>query len=315
MKTDYWQFYVQDGMRYLALPDGTTIPTRHSPECISAIYDLKSPEGIRWFIDEIRRAEFPNELSNNLRSVVERFNLTDKQNILDFGAGSGASSVALAHMGFKRVETVEIDTRLIEIARLRARDFGYQDQIGFHKIEPGEKLPFTDQYFDLVVCYAVIEHIHPDQRESVLQDLWRVLKPKGVLLVLETPNILFPYGNHYPFLYFTPWMPLPLVKAYGRLRGRINGPVSDEQLYLAGLRGTTIWHVMRYIGGNGRLLPSLESNPEEEYLRLSSNKPGNQLKQALKKMIIRAYQRGLKPFGIPLCAIFPQLNFGIEKIK
>jgi hypothetical protein len=165
-----------------------------------------------------------------------------------------------------------------------------------------------------VVCYAVIEHIHPQQRQAVLTDIWRVLKPQGVLLVLETPNILFPYGNHYPFLYFTPWMPLPMVKAYGRLRGCIEGDVSDEDLYLAGLRGTTVGKVLKYVGGEGRLLPARAENPEETFLRNSVARGGSELKLTIKRAVIRTYQTFLKPLGVPFCSIFPQLNFGIEKL-
>jgi SAM-dependent methyltransferase len=314
MSTQHWQLDFRNGLRYLKLPDGTTFPTRHSSECLSAIYDVKGREGFEWFVDEVRRAEIPNDLSMHLKTMIERLHLTDRRTVLDFGAGSGASTVALADLGFKNIDTVEIDGRLVEIARLRTRDFGCEDKIRFHLIKPGESLPFEAETYDLILCYAVIEHIHPKQRGVIMRDLWRILKPGGVILVLETPNIIFPYGNHFPFLYFTPWMPLPMVKIYGRMRGRIEGEISDESLYLAGLRGTTPWHVLRYTGGRGRLLPSLESNPEEEYLRISRERPSGPLKMALKQAIIRTYQKCLKPLGVPFCSIFPQLNFGIEKI-
>jgi SAM-dependent methyltransferase len=314
-KNNHWQLINKDGSSYLALPDGRTIPTHHSQEALWAIYEAKNPEGFHWFVDEVQRGEFPNNISEHLRRMVTRLQLQKKSSVLDFGAGSGASSIALAHLGFNQIDTVEIDRRLIEIARLRARDFGFQDNINLHCIEAGERLPFADESFEIVVCYAVIEHIHPNLRRQILQDLWRVLKRRGVMLILETPNILFPYGNHYPFLYFTPWMPLPMVKAYGRWRGRIEGEISDEDLYLAGLRGATVWQILRDVGGAGRLLPDLSSNWEEEYLRDARMKPGRMAKRALKQIIIRAYQVFLKPLGVPFCAIFPQLNFGIEKLS
>lgn len=50
-----------------------------------------------------------------------------------------------------------------------------------------EKLPYADSSFDLVTCTEVIEHIE-HYRES-LREMYRVLKPGGVLVV-TTPNIL-----------------------------------------------------------------------------------------------------------------------------
>lgn len=313
MREENWQLINRDGMRFLALADGTTFPTRHSPESISAIYQVKSPEGYEWFVDEVQRAELPNSISEHLRAMIDQLQLSDNSRVLDFGAGSGASTVALAYNGFRNIESVEIDEKLVGIARLRARDFGYQDRINFHTIKPGDRLPFAESSFDLVVCYAVIEHIHPAQREAIMQDLWRLLKPQGVMLILETPNILFPYGDHYPFLYFTPWMPLPMVKAYGRLRGRIQGDISDEELYLAGLRGTTVRKIQQYLGHQGRVLPSLSDNPEELYLQKALERDGNSTKSMLKKAIVYTYQNCLKPLGVPFCTIFPQLNFGLKK--
>ncbi|MEW6732223.1 MAG: class I SAM-dependent methyltransferase, partial [Acidobacteriota bacterium] len=312
MENNPWQIIFQNDTRYLALSDGRRFPTRHSLESLNAIYKVKGVEGIEWFLDEVLRAEFPNALSTHLYNVITQLQLLDRHYVLDFGAGSGASTLALAHLGFQQIDSVEISEDLIKIAQLRACNFGYLDCIRFHQVAPAQSLPFPDNSFDLIICYAVIEHIHPQKRRTILSDLWRVLKPQGVLLVLETPNILYPYGAHYPFLYFTPWMPLSLVKLYGRLRGQIEGEISDEQLYLAGLRGTTVWQVLRYLGNQARLLPPLEANPEEQWL--ASRCVGSFVKQLIKYCFVRSYQTFLKPLGVPLCALFPQLNFGIEKL-
>jgi len=50
-----------------------------------------------------------------------------------------------------------------------------------------EKLPYEDNYFDLVTFTEVIEHI--ENHRNTLSDIFRILKPNGVL-VLSTPNIL-----------------------------------------------------------------------------------------------------------------------------
>ncbi len=55
----------------------------------------------------------------------------------------------------------------------------------------GTMLPFKDEVFDWVVCSEVIEHV-PD-RDSMLREFWRVLKPDGVL-ILTTPNWINWFG-------------------------------------------------------------------------------------------------------------------------
>ncbi|MCX7829503.1 MAG: class I SAM-dependent methyltransferase [Acidobacteria bacterium] len=42
-----------------------------------------------------------------------------------------------------------------------------------------KKLPFADEYFDLIFCVGVLHHI--DNMEEALNELWRVLKPNGKL--------------------------------------------------------------------------------------------------------------------------------------
>lgn len=61
----------------------------------------------------------------------------------------------------------------------------------------GCRLPFQDGCFDYLVCSEVIEHI--EDRARCLQEIARVLKPDGVL-ILSTPNWWSWYGV-FRFLY------------------------------------------------------------------------------------------------------------------
>ena len=51
-------------------------------------------------------------------------------------------------------------------------------------------LPFTDQMFDLILCYETIEHIPLSQRTTFVSELSRVLKSKG-WMILTCPNVLW----------------------------------------------------------------------------------------------------------------------------
>jgi 2-polyprenyl-3-methyl-5-hydroxy-6-metoxy-1,4-benzoquinol methylase len=49
-----------------------------------------------------------------------------------------------------------------------------------------EKLPFGENYFDVVSMLAVYEHIEPQNLVSVHRDIYRILKPNG-MYIMTTP--------------------------------------------------------------------------------------------------------------------------------
>jgi SAM-dependent methyltransferase len=57
----------------------------------------------------------------------------------------------------------------------------------------GERLPFRDQSFDVLVFNEVIEHVDDDRR--TLEDAMRVLRPGGHV-VIYAPNRLYPFETH-----------------------------------------------------------------------------------------------------------------------
>lgn len=57
----------------------------------------------------------------------------------------------------------------------------------------GEKLPFPDDYFDLVLSNEVLEHVNNDYQ--VIKEMVRTLKPTG-RIVLFCPNRGYPFETH-----------------------------------------------------------------------------------------------------------------------
>jgi ubiquinone/menaquinone biosynthesis C-methylase UbiE len=55
-----------------------------------------------------------------------------------------------------------------------------------HDIDPEGSLPFYDEYFDAVTMLAVFEHIGHQNLPKISQELYRVLK-RGGLLIITTP--------------------------------------------------------------------------------------------------------------------------------
>ena len=57
----------------------------------------------------------------------------------------------------------------------------------------GEKLPFPDQCFDMILSHEVLEHVQDDR--AALGEMARVLRPGG-RLILFVPNRGYPFETH-----------------------------------------------------------------------------------------------------------------------
>jgi SAM-dependent methyltransferase len=56
-------------------------------------------------------------------------------------------------------------------------------------------IPFENEFFDVVTFTSVYEHIKPEYRLQSLKELYRVLRPRGILIG-QMPNMNFPIELH-----------------------------------------------------------------------------------------------------------------------
>ena len=103
----------------------------------------------------------------------------DGRRVLDAGCGAGYGTELLNQAGAANVVGVDVSEAALTLARAAVSD-GVT-------CEPGDvaALSYPDDSFDVVVCFEVIEHVEDPER--VLDELRRVLRPDGLLL-LSSPN-------------------------------------------------------------------------------------------------------------------------------
>ena len=103
----------------------------------------------------------------------------DGRRVLDAGCGAGYGAELLNQAGAASVVGIDTSTAALALARLAVTD-GVTCELG-----DVTALSHPDDSFDLVVCFEVIEHVADPER--VLDELSRVLRPDGLLL-LSSPN-------------------------------------------------------------------------------------------------------------------------------
>ncbi|HMF64007.1 MAG TPA: class I SAM-dependent methyltransferase [Edaphobacter sp.] len=101
--------------------------------------------------------------------------------VLDAGCGSGRNLVYLLR---ERYEIFGIDESptAIDATRALAASLAPTLPPTNFRVEPIEALSLPDSFADLVLCSAVLHFARDDQHfEAMLHNLWRVLKPGGLL--------------------------------------------------------------------------------------------------------------------------------------
>lgn len=134
--------------------------------------------------------------------------------VLDAGCGNGYGSRLLASAGAREVIGVDQARAVLDLAAIET-----PEPVRFLDGDL-RKLKFEDDKFELVVCFEVIEYL--EDPLTVLDELVRVLAPRGLLLVSSPNRGAYQPGNPYHLNAFTP----------AQLQGALAARLSHVQLLL-----------------------------------------------------------------------------------
>jgi ubiquinone/menaquinone biosynthesis C-methylase UbiE len=123
--------------------------------------------------------DLENEKSNRMFHDCFKFELKNKK-LLDIGCGNGADLKKLAIQGAK-LHGIDPSNEFIKVAQTK-------NPLGLFTEGVGEKLPFPDNYFDVVTSKWAIQ-TSPDV-PKVLEEMARVLKTGGKLIYLSKHPII-----------------------------------------------------------------------------------------------------------------------------
>jgi len=110
-----------------------------------------------------------------------RGRITPAMRVLDAGCGGGRNLVYLLQAGYD-VSATDADASAIDAVRRMASMLAPHLPANNFRVEPVEQMSFADSYADVVLSSAVL-HFSRNHRQfdAMVQEMWRVLKPGGLL--------------------------------------------------------------------------------------------------------------------------------------
>ncbi len=140
------------------------------------------------------------------KKVLRLVAAKNPERILDIATGTGDLALLMAQTNAKEIIGADISEGMMEVGRKKVTAQNLDARI---KLVYGdsENLPFTDNYFDAITVAFGVRNF--ETLEKGLADILRVLKPGGILVILETSvPTKFPFKQGYTF--YSRYM-LPLI--------------------------------------------------------------------------------------------------------
>lgn len=114
---------------------------------------------------------------------------------LDVATGTGDLAIMLAGAGVKNVIGLDLSPGMLDLGKKKVADKKLQSQVEMI-LGDSENLPFADHTFDAITVGFGVRNF--EDLEKGLKEIYRVLKPEGSLVVLETSQPeKFPFREGY----------------------------------------------------------------------------------------------------------------------
>jgi len=132
--------------------------------------------------------------------------------ILDVATGTGDLAIAVSTLQQASIEGIDISTKMMEIGRKKVSARGLSGKIVFREGE-AENIPFEDNHFDVVMVAFGVRNF--EELERGISEMKRVLKPGGVMLILE-----FSHPERYPMKALYSFYSSVIIPLFGKLISR-----------------------------------------------------------------------------------------------
>ncbi|MFX0095872.1 MAG: class I SAM-dependent methyltransferase, partial [Candidatus Hodarchaeota archaeon] len=143
------------------------------------------PEGYETFFDLAAEMDFTKHMGGvkATKELIDLCHITKETIILDIGCGVGQTPCYIAKRVGCRVVGIDLNERMVERAKDRAKKLGVEDKVEF-QVADAQDLPFEDNRFDVVITESVIAMV--EDKQKAINECRRVIKPGGYIGLNET---------------------------------------------------------------------------------------------------------------------------------
>lgn len=117
------------------------------------------------------------------KKVVKIVSQKKPDRILDVATGTGDLAIQLAQTEATEIIGLDISPGMLEVGKKKVRAKKLNNQISM-VVADSEKMSFKDNYFDAITVAFGVRNF--ENLEKGLTEIYRVLKPGGIFVVLET---------------------------------------------------------------------------------------------------------------------------------
>jgi len=129
--------------------------------------------------------------------VVEIVGETNPETILDIATGTGDLAINLTKTSATKIVGLDISDGMLSVGRKKVDKLKLNHRIEM-VLADSEKIPFEDASFDAITVAFGVRNF--ENLETGLSEIYRVLKPGGIFVVLETSiPTKSPYKQGYKF--------------------------------------------------------------------------------------------------------------------
>lgn len=117
------------------------------------------------------------------RYLIEQASIKPGMRLLDLGCGTATLTILLKQL-HPTVDVIGIDgdPNVLAIARAKVQQSGENITLD---LGMADHLPYADRSFDRVLSSLVFHHLNKDSKQRTFQEIFRVLRPGGELMIVD----------------------------------------------------------------------------------------------------------------------------------
>ncbi|MEX6627089.1 bifunctional demethylmenaquinone methyltransferase/2-methoxy-6-polyprenyl-1,4-benzoquinol methylase UbiE [Tenacibaculum salmonis] len=131
------------------------------------------------------------------KKVVKLVGENNPKQILDIATGTGDLALMMAGLNPDKIVGLDISAGMLEVGKQKIAKANLTDKIEMI-VGDSEKMPFENNTFDAITVSFGVRNF--ENLDKGLTEIYRILKPGGKFVVLETSNpTKFPFKQGYKF--------------------------------------------------------------------------------------------------------------------